>query len=311
MQRNDTNILVGDNTHSKFNKILEDIPISILKSKFNTIARINKNLKANPSVEKLIYFGNMRERIEEKIDKGSVSTFLENYNLAYNSFRKYILKFVPSLSRYFFKSYKEKITLNKSIKIKKTKFSTTEVSNYKEATLKLYALEVNELIKIAHSKKIDLLFITTPLNLKKVIPKTCYPLDHQSQNYLQKVKRLARDGKLENAYALSKSLLIKNKFNTDILYFHALIADKLNYKKEALRSYKSLSTSSCDVYFPDLSYNYVLRKLAKLHKIKILDLSEEVFNQYLSGVEMDFVEIIHSNPIKSKFQNTIKEFIEN
>ncbi len=296
----------GDASGLNYSGIFEKLGYTVNLTSFQGLHRIINEMEIQSKLKRVIYFGNLSEAIEQKLHPSDTLSFLKNYHDLFHSFKSKIHKFSPFVASFLFKSYKSKIELKESLSISPYKIDSHAFPKYKEALLKLYSLELKNLISLAQEKNIELIFITSVINYKKSLAQSCVKTHPRDYEFLNRMKKLSSSGQFSKAYEYSKNLALKDKFNSNILYHHALISEHLGKKHEALKNFKNISQFSCDYIYPDKNFNQVLRNMAKLYNIKILDLEETIEQSYLLGNVKSFSKLINQKNTKIVLWNFLK-----
>ncbi len=296
----------GDGSGLNYSQIFDKLGYSINLKSFQGLHRILNDIEVQSKLKRIIYFGNLSEGLEQKLHPNDTFSFLKNYDDLFHSFKSTIHKHLPILSGLFFKSYKSKIQLKENLSIQPYKVPPHIYPKYKEALLKIYSLELKNLISLAQEKNIELVFITSVLNYKKSLAQSCVETHPNDYKFLKRMKKYSSEGNFNKAYQFSKNLSLKDKFNTNILYQHALISEHLGKKNEALKSFKAISNFNCDYIYPDNNFNQVLRKVAQAYNIKILDLEKTIEQSYLLGNTKNFAKLIDQKNTKIVLWNFLK-----
>jgi len=296
----------GDASGLKYSKIFEKLGYTVNLKSFQGLHRILSEIQAQSKLKRIIYFGNLSEALEKKLDPSDTSSFLHNYHDLFHSYKSKLHRYLPFLANFFFKTYKSRIHLADHLSIQPYKVSKSLYPKYREAMLKVYSLELKQLISLAKDKNIELVFITSVIDYKKLKAQSCVKTNPKDYKFLNQMKKFSSLGDFDKAYQFSKNLSLKDKFNTNILFQHALISEYLGRKDEALNTFKAISNFNCDYIYPDNNYNNVLRKTAQIYNIKILDLEKTIEQSYLLGNIKSFSKIITSKNSKIVLWNFLK-----
>jgi len=101
----------GDGSGLIYSQIFKKLDYQVNLKSFQGLHRILSEIKVQTKLKRIVYFGNLSEALEKKLDPQDIKSFLKNYHDLFHSFKATNHKYSPFISSFFFKAYKSKIKL--------------------------------------------------------------------------------------------------------------------------------------------------------------------------------------------------------
>lgn len=231
----------------------------------------------------VLYQGASEEWNEELFIPSEVQWIKKNFELFQDDRLQTLLILYPELSRLLYHpiAYK-KIGLTVP---EKKEWKQEEYLARLELKLKIFELELLDMINLSRDRNSLLILTTTPVNLDIAPKEVCEistNLDIEAE--MEGVRDLIR--KKDYKTALSRSTDLVNKFpgNAAIYYLHGQVSKRMGLRDQAINALKQAAAYDCLPWRATEVYNGIIRRVAREQQVLLFDFASFMEKDWTSNV---------------------------
>jgi tetratricopeptide (TPR) repeat protein len=241
----------------------------------------------------VLYQGASEEWNEELFIPSEVQWIKKNFELFQDDRLQTLLILYPELSR----------LLYHPIEYKKLGATPPEKKEWKqdeylarlELKLKIFELELLDMINLSRDRNSLLILTTTPVNLDIPPREVCEistNLDIEAE--MEGVRELIRKKDHKGALTRSTELVAKYPGNAALYYLHGQVSKRLGLRDQAINALKQAAAYDCLPWRATEVYNGIIRKVAREQQVLLFDFASFMEKDWGSNVTY-FNEIYPQN----------------
>ncbi len=240
-----------------------------------SIAKL-KSLKKFPPL--IIYMGGGSEFFEQKFNLLKRATILENFNKYEDEKWQSLMITMPWLSRLIYHNPRF-VHLSGEKLEDKHEYSAKDKQLALEISLKLFKLELLEMVSLIKANNSRLIFITTPINLEYPPNQVCENTTNSKITSSQKnIKDLIDKKKYKDAYINLKPLMEESLANAQTYHLKGITELKLGLLEDAKNTLLFAKAFDCDLKKITPMHNAIIKDVAVSENIKLIDFHNLIVN---------------------------------
>jgi tetratricopeptide (TPR) repeat protein len=300
-------LLVGDRMAERFGLFKEtlslDISVGLSKPlKTGVLAsentglhrtlRLLENLEKWPKI--MLYTGGSEELVEEKFLTPEIATIRRNFDRYADDRWRTLLMVWPESARLIYDPLVRQV-LPAEPTVSTREMSEAEYQARLELSYRIYEIELEQLVDLARSKDVVLIFMTVPVNLDIPPKKTCsVARTSESTLELAAIRELIRQQDYKAAYPRAKVLAENTLANAEVFFLYGQVAQRIGRGEEAKNALRRAAAFDCKSWRANEVTNAILRKVAQDHRVTLFDFADMVDDDWRQNTTF-FDEIYPQN----------------
>jgi hypothetical protein len=283
-------LIVGDRMAKRFGLFKESFSLEISQGlskplKIGVLAQegqgLHRTLRDLESLEKwprvLLYTGGSEEMREEKFLTREIATTRYNFARYDDDTYRTLLMLWPDMARLIYRPIVRQVLPDQFIPGPPKAIDESEFQARLELSLKLYEIELQQLVQEAREHKSLLILMTVPVNLDVSPNKTCgFAQSPEITREINTIRELIKKQDYKTSYQRSRDLAQATLANAEVFFLAGQIASRLGKNDEAVQWLQQAVAYDCSMWRSSEITNNIIRKVARDQGVTLFDFAAMV-----------------------------------
>lgn len=231
----------------------------------------------------VLYQGASEEWNEELFVPSEVQWIKKNFDLFQDDRLQTLMILYPELSRLIYHPIEyKKLSLTPP---EKKEWKQEEYLARLELKLKIFELELLDMINLSRDRNSLLILTTTPVNLDVAPHEVCEistNLDIEAE--MEGVRDLIRKKDHKTALTRSTELVTKFPGNAALYYLHGQVSKRMGKRDQAIDALKQAAAYDCSPWRATEVYNGIIRRVAREQQVLLFDFAAYMEKDWGSNI---------------------------